>query len=150
MARERPVWQRASLRAASRASAPLLVKKTRLGGQPLREIDLRLVVKVGARHVQELAGLVADRLDNVRVTVAGGGHGDAGGEVEEQVPVHVPDDRAAAAVDDEWVGARVRRRDIAVVPLKERLSPRPRQLRPNARHRAAIKLPHQTPPGSSQ
>jgi hypothetical protein len=34
MARDRPVCQRANFRAASNASAPLLVKKTRLAESP--------------------------------------------------------------------------------------------------------------------
>ena len=104
--------QRASFSAASSASAPLLVKNTFFGvgpgatfGQPLGEVDLRPVVEVGAGHVEQLVGLVLDRGDDLRVAVAGGGDGDAGGEVEEQVAVHVLDDAAAAALDDQRIDA---------------------------------------------
>src|SRR5206468_1525368 len=61
-------------------------------GQPLGQVDLRLVVEVGAGHVDQPGRLVLDGGDDFRVAVAGGGHGDAGGEVEEQVAVHVVDD----------------------------------------------------------
>ena len=66
-------------------------------GQPLRQVDLRLVVEIGARHVQQLAGLVLDGGDDLRMAVPGARHGDAGREVEEEIAVHVLDDRAAAA-----------------------------------------------------
>ncbi len=59
-ARLRPVCRRDSFRAASIASAPLLVKKTRLGsapgcqrGQPLGQPDLRRIVEVRPRHVDQ-------------------------------------------------------------------------------------------------
>ena len=48
----------------------------------------------------QLLGLVLDRRDDLGMAVPGGGHGDAGGEVEEQVAVHVLDDAAAAALDE--------------------------------------------------
>ena len=38
--------------------------------QPLGEIDLRLVVEVGAAHVEQLGGLVLDRRDDLGVAVA--------------------------------------------------------------------------------
>ena len=59
-------------------------------GQP----HLRLVVEVGARHVQELLRLLGDRRDDVGMRVAGGVDGDAGGAVEEHVAVDVLDDGA--------------------------------------------------------
>ena len=77
IARGRPVCRRASFSAASIASAPLLVKKTRFGpgpgasrGQPLGQPDLRRVIEVGPRHVDQPARLLADRRDDPRVAVA--------------------------------------------------------------------------------
>jgi len=62
----------------------------------MRQRDHALVVEVGAGHVDQLGGLLLDGLDDLRMTVAGGGDGDAGGEVEELVAVHVFDPGAAA------------------------------------------------------
>ena len=67
--RDRPISTRmppASFRAASIASAPLLVKKTLFwpdpgpGRQPLGQSDLRRIVKIGARHVNQAARLPAN------------------------------------------------------------------------------------------
>ena len=127
--RVRPVWKRASFKAASSASAPLFVKNTRLAdgpgaasAKPLGQVDLRLVVEVGPRHVQQLVGLVLDGGDDFRVAMPGGGHGDAGRHVEEAVAVHVFDDGPAAAGDDERVDAGVRWGDELGVPFEQRLS----------------------------
>ncbi len=129
MARDRPVCQRASFRPASRASAPLLVKKTRLGdgagrhlGQPLGQVDLRLVIEIGAGHVDQLAGLVLDGGDDLGMAVPRRGDGDAGGEIEEEVAVDVLDHRAAAALDDQGINARVGRRHVLLVALEQGLA----------------------------
>ena len=60
-------------------------------GELLRQPHLRLVVEVGARHVQELLRLIGDRLDDVRMRMPGRVDGDAGGAVEEDVAVDVLD-----------------------------------------------------------
>ena len=82
--------------------------RRRAGGdlrQPLRQVDLRAVVEVGAAHVEQLARLILDGGDDFRVTVAGVGDRDAGGEVEEEVAVHVLNDGPAAALDEQRVHA---------------------------------------------
>ena len=83
---------------ASIASVPELPKNDstppvdrRDRGQLLGQPHLRLVVEVGARHVQELLRLLGDGADDVGVRVAGGVDGDAGRAVEEDVAVHVLD-----------------------------------------------------------
>ena len=95
----RPVL-RVSLNAASLASAPELAKKT-LPGDPssdeeaLGEAHLRL----GGEEVRDVAQglhLVGDRLDQRRVGVAEGVHGDAAEEVEVLLAVVVPHGRALA------------------------------------------------------
>ena len=85
------------------------------GGEPLRQRDHALVVEVGAGHVDQLAGLLLDGLDDLRMAMAGGGDGDAGGKVEELVAVHVFDPGAAAALGDQRIAARVGGRHPAIV-----------------------------------
>jgi len=85
------------------------------GGEPLRQRDHAFVVEVGARHVDQLGGLLLDGLDDLRMTVAGGGDGDAGGEVEELVAVHVFDPGAAAAFGYQRIATCVGGGDPAVV-----------------------------------
>ena len=120
MARERPVCQRASFSAASSASAPLLVKKTRLGdgpgtalGQPLRQVDLRLIVEIGAGHVQQLGRLILDGGDDLR---DGSGRSTVTAmpavKSRKRLPSTSSNDGAAAALDDQRIDARVRRRHV--------------------------------------
>src|SRR5205807_6300097 len=103
---------------------------------------LGAVVEVGPRHVNELAGLVADRGDDLRVTVPGGADGDAGGEVEEQVAVHVADDGPAPLIDDERVDAGVRRGDEGRVPVEQLAGVRAGQVGPEVRDLFLVEMPH--------
>ncbi len=89
----------------------------------LRQAHLELVVKVGPRHVQELLRLIGNRLHDVRVRMSGRGHGDARGAVQKDVAVHVLDHRAAAALDDQGIRARIRRRDDRLVAIDQGLCP---------------------------
>ncbi len=100
--------------------------------QPLAEAHLALVPVVRA-HVQEALGGVLDRGHHVRVRVAGRGHGDAGGEVQEAVAVDVPGFDPLAVRDHERVLARVGRRHDAKVALDDRARLRPRQLAADVR-----------------
>ena len=63
--------------------------------QLLGQVDPYLVIEVG-RDVDELVGLLLDGLHHLGMGVAGGGDGDAGGEVEEAIAVHVQHFGAAA------------------------------------------------------
>jgi hypothetical protein len=76
-------------------------------GEFLGQVDLRAIVEVGPRHVQQFGRLVLDSGDDLRVAMPGGGDGDAGGEVEEAVAIDVFDDGSTAALDDQRVDARV-------------------------------------------
>ena len=65
--------------------------------QPLGQRDHALVVKIRARHVDQFGRLLLNGGDHVGMAVSGRGDGDAGGEIEELVAVHVRDHDAAAA-----------------------------------------------------
>ena len=80
----RPVAYRASLIDASIASVPELPKNDlhaaanrHDGRELLGKPHLHVVIEIGARHVQEPAGLLRDRLDDVGMGVARGVDGDA-------------------------------------------------------------------------
>ncbi len=69
----------------------------------------------------QLVRLVGDGRDDMRMTVAGGRDGDACGEVEEQIAVHVLNDGPAAALDHQRINARVRWRDVVCIAFEQRL-----------------------------
>ena len=98
-----PTWMRASLMAASMASAPELQKNV-LPPNPVVAIHsasrrLRLGVP-GVGHVDQLGGLLGDRLDQARVAVADARDGPAAEEVDVPLAVGVPDVRPLAAHGD--------------------------------------------------
>jgi hypothetical protein len=101
----------------------------REGYEPLGQPDLDVVVEVGAGHVDEVGRLALDGLDDLRVAVAGGRHGDAGRQVEEGDPVRVPHAAAAAAGHDEGVATGVGRAHHPLVPRHDGRRLRARQLR---------------------
>ena len=74
-------------------------------GQPLGQ-PRHVLVPVVARDVQELVGRRLDRVDDLRVGVARGAHGDACNEIQEPVAVDVPDLGAAAMRHHERIVAR--------------------------------------------
>ena len=111
-------------------------------GQALRQVDLRLVVEVGAGHVQQLVALVGDGGDDLGMAMARRGDGDAGREVEEEVAVHVLDDRAAAALDDQGINPRVRGGHVPRIPGEQLTSRRAGQLGLEAGHFLVVEKPH--------
>ena len=111
-------------------------------GQPLGQVDLRLVVEIGARHVQQLGRLVLNGGDDLRMTMPRRGDGDAGGEVEKQIAVHVLDDRPAAPGAHQRIDARVRRRHVLLVALQQGLGVTTRQRGLDGRDGAFVELPH--------
>jgi hypothetical protein len=89
-------------------------------GEPFRQRDHSLVVEVGAGHVDQLACLLLNGLDHLRMTVAGGGDSDAGGKVEELVAVHVLDPGASTALGYQRIAARVGGGYPAIIRLHDR------------------------------
>ena len=100
-----------------RTSPPIGTSRREFLGEP----DLRLVVEVRPRHVDELLRLLGDRLDDIRVRHAGRVDRDAGGAIEEAIAVDVLDDRPFASRNDERIVARVGRRDELRVLVDDRL-----------------------------
>ena len=92
-----------------------------------RQSHHALVIEVGARHVDEVGGLLADGGHHLRVGVAGGDHGDAGGEVEEEIAVHVLHHGAAATADDQRVAAGVGGGNQARIAVNDAPGVGPRQ-----------------------
>ena len=70
--------------------------------------------------MDQLSRLLLDGRHHLGMAMAGGGHGDAGGEVEELVAVHVFDAHAAAALGYQRIGAGVGRRNVTVIALQVR------------------------------
>ena len=87
----------------------------RYRGEPFRELDQIGIVKIRAGHVNQFGGLLLDGGDDFGMAMAGGNDGDAGGEIEENVAVHVFYHRAAAALGDQRIIARVGRRKNRVI-----------------------------------
>ena len=74
--------------------------------EALRQLDLRAVVEIRPRHMQESVRLLLDRGHHPRMGVAGGDDGDASREVEEAVAVDIRDPAARAVIHHEGVRAR--------------------------------------------
>lgn len=75
---------------------PLLTRSGRQRGQALGQPDLRNIVEISPRHVDQEVRLAADRRDDLGMRVPDVGHRDPGGEVQVAVAVHVFDHRALA------------------------------------------------------
>ena len=73
--------------------------------QAFGELDLGLVVEIGAGHVEEAPGLLLDRRYHLRVGMAGGDDRDPGCEIEEPVAVDVGDPAAFAPLHHKGIGA---------------------------------------------
>ena len=89
--------------------------------QPLRQRDHALVVEIRARHVDQFARLLLNRGHHIGMAMSGRGHGDAGGEIEEFVAVHIGDHDAAALLGHQRVGAGVGRRNVFLVARENAL-----------------------------
>ena len=92
---------------SKRASASL---PGAIDGELLGELRHAFVIKIGAGHVDQFGGLLLNGGDNFGMAMAGGADGDAGGKIEKHVAVNVFDHRAAAALGDQRIIARVGRR----------------------------------------
>ena len=80
--------------------------------KPLGQRHHALVVKVGARHVDQFARLLLNGGNHFRMAMAGRGHGNAGGKIEELVAIHIFDHNAASALGNHRIRARVGRGNV--------------------------------------
>jgi hypothetical protein len=92
-----------------------------------RKVGQRTIVEIRSAHVQQRIGLTLDRSNDSRVTVAGRANRDAGREVQKVIPVDIDDDGAAAALDDERIHTRVRRRRVTLIRADQLPGLRPRK-----------------------
>ena len=109
---------RASLIAASFASAPELQKKTRSANDALAQLVGEAHHRLGeveVADVPEPARLRGERLRELRVAVTERRHADAGAEVDVLVPVDVPHAGAGATVENHLL-----RRVVGHVPALPR------------------------------
>ena len=77
------------------------------GGEAFGEFHEVRNVKIGARNVNQLGGLLLNGLDHARMAMSRRHHGDARGKIQKLVAVHVFDYRAAALLRHERIAARV-------------------------------------------
>ena len=128
-----------SLSAASTASAPLLVKKTRFvrapaqPRQPLGQPDLGRIIEIRAGHVDQQPGLPADGLHDSGMRMTDVGHGDPRRVVEETVAVHVLDHRPLGAANHQGIHPRIRRGHDPMVAREPGVAARTRQRSQNSR-----------------
>ncbi len=85
------------------------------GRELFGEIGQGFVVEVGAGDMDEFGGLLLNCGDDFRMAVAGGGDGDAGGEIEKLVAVNVFNAETAAALRDQGIRAGITGRNQPVV-----------------------------------
>ena len=98
----------------------------RARNQLLGELDVGLVGDDREIGVGEAAELLLRRLDDAGMRMAGVQAADPAGEVDEDVAVDVGQRRAPALVRHEREHDRLRVRDHRLLPLEDRLRPRPR------------------------
>ncbi len=95
--------------------ARLSARERRHGVEALADVGVDRQIEVRGGVVQQLGGLLLDRLDHGRMAVARRGDGDPGVQVQVDVPVDVFHDRTGPAARHEGIGPRQRRRrDLAV------------------------------------
>ena len=102
------MYLRDSLTAFSTASAPLLARIVFFLNVPgvisfssLRQPHVRLVGGDERAGMDVLRRLILNRLHHGRRRVSDGQHPDAAGEIDERVAVHVEDEPAVGALDDD-------------------------------------------------
>src|SRR5262249_4527032 len=92
--------------------------------QLLRQPYLDVVIEIRPGHVEELASLILDGADDVRMRVSRGGHRYTGRAIEKQISVDILDGRSEPALDNQRIAARVARRHHDAITLDERLRAR--------------------------
>ena len=108
------------LRARVRQERPIRAARRGDAVQLAADLGVDRQVEVGRGKMEELLGLALDRAHDLRMGVAGGCDRDAGGEVEEQVPVDVLEDEPIAARGHDVIGARKAGRRVTRVHRDDR------------------------------
>src|SRR5579884_268716 len=70
-------------------------------GKPLCQLHHRLVIEIGPRHVQELAGLTLDRTHDIRMRMPRRDYCDTRRKVKEAIAVNIFDDCSLATLHHE-------------------------------------------------
>jgi hypothetical protein len=92
---------------------PVRAGHGRHGGEAVGQVGERHVIKVRSGNVDEFGSLFLNGRDNFGMAMTGGNHGNAGGEVEKLVAVHVFNAAAFGALGHQRIGAGVAGRDEA-------------------------------------
>src|SRR4051812_26610219 len=72
-----------------------------------RKVRHLAVIKIGAGHVDQRRRLLLNGANNVRMTMACRGDGNARAKIEKAISVNVFDDGALSLLDNKWIRARV-------------------------------------------
>jgi hypothetical protein len=103
-----------------REEAPHRPRHRRDAVEVLADLHVDREEEVARGVVDQLRGLLLDRLHDLRMTVPGGGDRDPRVQVQEAIAVDVLDHRAGGALRDERIRARERGARDLPVPLDQR------------------------------
>ena len=77
--------------------------------------------------MDQFARLLLNSGDHFRMAMAGRGHGNPSGEIEELIAIHIFDHNAAAALGNQRIRARVGRRNVFLIARENALGIRARE-----------------------
>ncbi len=86
------------------------------GREALGQVNHVRRIKIGTGNVEQFGGLLLNRFDHARMAMSRGHHRDARGKIQKGVAVNVLHDRTTPGFRDQWITARVGRRDNRRVP----------------------------------
>ncbi len=86
------------------------------GREALGQVNHVRRIKIGTGNVEQFGGLLLNRFDHARMAMSRGNHRDARRKVQKGIAVNVLHDRTTPGFCDQWITARVGRRDNRRVP----------------------------------
>src|SRR3989338_8437291 len=92
--------------------------------QFFHQLRHRFVVEVAAADMQELARLLLYRLNYFGMGVAGSGHSDPGGEIQEEISIYILDHHPFPLFDHQRINPAISLSGVALVPLDNFPGPR--------------------------